>query len=148
MTSGTSDTWWPSSFLEIDLWVKTEAELVEVISERQSNSGSIKFKSQTIYLSAFSVSFGRHLTYSYNDLSNARRAITSEVYVATYLPGQLMTHFKQEVWAPWCCWRGPVVKTRDSIFTGLMLILSTQLNTIVTVTSNTIQGGDAKMWLC
>lgn len=31
MTSGTSDTWWPGTFLESDLGVKTEGELVKVI---------------------------------------------------------------------------------------------------------------------
>lgn len=45
MSSGTSDTWWPGSFLQIDLWVKMETELVQVISERRSTSRGIKFKS-------------------------------------------------------------------------------------------------------
>lgn len=45
MSSGTSDTWWPGSFLQIDLWVQMETELVQVISGRRSNSRGRKFKS-------------------------------------------------------------------------------------------------------
>lgn len=74
MSSGTCDTWWPGSFHQIDLWVKTETELVQVISERRSTSRGIKFKSWSVRFPA--VSFRGHLPFCYNDLSNARRAIT------------------------------------------------------------------------
>lgn len=77
MSSGTSDTWWPGSSLQIDLCVKTETELVQVISEGRSNSRGIKFKSWSVQFPA--VTFRGHLPFSYNDLSDARGAITWEV---------------------------------------------------------------------
>lgn len=117
MNTGTSDTWWPDSFLESDLYVKTEGELVKVISESWSSSSSVKLTQIAHCLACHSLLQG-----TFNPLLwwpfQARSAVTSEVYVATYLPGHLTTHFKQDVQAPWCCWRESEVERREN---GLQL---------------------------
>lgn len=43
-----------------------------------------------------------------------RSAVASEVYAATYLPGQLMTHFKQDMRALRCCTEAGQVDEREN----------------------------------
>lgn len=104
-------------FSRVTSKLKTEGELVKVISERRSSSSSVKLTQITDCLACCSLLQG-----TFNPLLRwpfqARSAVTSEVYVATYLAGQLMTHFKQDVQAPWCCWGESEAEKREK---GLQL---------------------------
>lgn len=69
MNTGTSDTWWPDSFLASDLNVKTGGESVKVISQRRKQLQQRKtHTNRTLSGSPLASSKG-HLTHSYDDLS-------------------------------------------------------------------------------